>query len=59
MATAVTASATQMVEASAPHFVLPRQKSAAIISGDIAAKPEKAYWMAISKIVSGARRATT
>ncbi len=58
-ATAVTAKATQTVEASAPHFVEPRQKSAAIIKGDSAAKPENAYWMAISKIVSGARSATT
>ena len=47
------------VAANAPHFVLPLQNSAAIISGDKAAKPENAYWIASSKIVSGACKATT
>ena len=42
--------ATKSVEASAPHFVLRFQNNAAIITGDIAAKPEKANRTAISKM---------
>jgi hypothetical protein len=57
IATNATASATQTVDASAPYFVLPFQNNAAIKSGDNAAKPENPYWIASSKIDSGARRA--
>ena len=53
-ATATTAAATHSVAASAPHFVLPRQNSAATSSGESAAKPENAYWMASEKMLSGA-----
>src|SRR5262245_53971679 len=57
-ATATTAASTHSVDARAPHFVLPFQNSAAIRSGDSAAKPENAYWTASSKIDSGALSAT-
>ena len=49
---------TQSVDARAPHFVLRFQKSAAIIIGDIAAKPEKANRTASSKMLSGVLSAT-
>ena len=39
---AIRLAATNTVAASAPHFVLRRQNNAATITGDIAAKPEKA-----------------
>src|ERR1700730_10351191 len=58
IATATTAAAVQTVLAKAPHLVLPFQKSADTSNGESAAKPEKAYWIASSKIVSGARKAT-
>lgn len=54
-----TPAATHSVEAKAPHFVLPRQNSAAISSGDSAAKPVNAYWTATVKMLSGRRRAMT
>src|SRR5438093_1626097 len=50
--------ATQSVAVSAPHFVLRFQKSAAIITGDMAAKPENANRTANSKILSGVISAT-
>src|SRR5262245_42313284 len=56
-ATAVTEAATQTVAASAPQRVLPRQKRAATSSGDSAAKPLNAYWMASEKMLSGASSA--
>src|SRR3954468_21017660 len=49
-----TAAAVHSVTASAPHFVLRFQKSAATSSGDSAAYPAKAYWLARSKIDCGA-----
>src|SRR2546423_1512715 len=58
IATLTTAAAVHTVLAKAPHFVLPFQKRAATSNGESAAKPEKAYWIASSKIVSGARKAT-
>src|SRR6266545_2709026 len=58
IAMATTAAAVHSVTANAPHFVLPFQNSAATSNGESAAKPEKAYWIANSKIVSGARNAT-
>src|SRR3954453_11891298 len=42
--------ATKSVEASAPHLVLRFQNSAAIITGAMAAKPENAKRIAISKM---------
>src|SRR5262245_22645097 len=56
-ATAITAATVQIVTARAPHLVLRGQKRAAIGRGDSAANPEKAYWMASSKMAGGARRA--
>ena len=41
-----TPAATHSVEARAPHLVLPRQNSAATSSGESAAKPVNAYWIA-------------
>src|ERR1035438_6791844 len=51
--------ATQRVEASAPYFVLRFQNRAAIITGAIAANPEKANRTASSKMLAGVMRATT
>src|ERR1051325_3660049 len=45
--------ATHSVEASAPYFVLRFQNRAAIMTGAIAAKPEKANRTASSKMLSG------
>ena len=50
----ITLAIAQIVEASAPHLVLPFQNSAAIMSGNIAEYPENAYCVAKSKIVAGA-----
>src|SRR5579884_693079 len=47
---AIKVTATKRVEASAPHLVLRFQNSAAIITGAIAAKPENANRIAISKM---------
>src|SRR5437867_1245282 len=56
-ATASTPAAVHSVVASAPHFVLPFQKSAATSSGDSAEYPAKAYCVATSKIDCGMPRA--
>ena len=58
-AVAPTVPAVHSVTASAPHFVLPRQNNAASTIGSIAAKPEKAYWVAMAKMLTGARKAIT
>ena len=50
MAKVMSEAATNSVEASAPHLVLRFQNNAAIITGDMAAKPENANRMATSKI---------
>src|SRR5262249_25753041 len=54
IAIASTAAAVHSVTASAPHRVLFFQKSAAASSGESAAYPAKAYWLAMSKIDCGA-----
>src|SRR5688572_30426098 len=54
-ATVSTPATVQSVTASAPHFVLFLQNSAATSSGDSAANPAKAYCVARSKIDCGMR----
>src|SRR5258706_10568827 len=56
-ATPITPAADHKVEASAPHFVLPRQKRAATRRGASEEKPVNAYWTAREKMLSGMRRA--
>src|SRR5258706_358525 len=58
-ATAITPAADHSVEASAPHFVLPRQNRVATSRGASEEKPVNAYWMAREKMFSGMRRAAT
>src|SRR5260221_11585112 len=58
-ATPITPPADHRVEASAPHFLLPRQTRAATSRGASEEKPVNAYWTAREKMLSGMRRAAT
>ena len=58
-ATPAIVAAVQITTASAPHFVLPRQNSAATSRGSSDAKPEEAYCTARPKMPGGTLSAMT